>query len=611
MTTHFHINHQSPNQMFSYLIKKYFRVKPHVPADVYISAIKNKPYYIRQQLAKVSYIPEVVEALVNDVDPLVGETARQNEYWLLLGQFKSLLKLPKEEKFAFIEKDNFNNLLVFLIFETDPDVLEKIFLHPSISLQMLNTYYQFLMKRGFGPSDEIILERVKRVIEIKKNRIVKVSKILHFAKFNTSMEFFWEIAPYILDTDEMIRTALIENLSTLTSEQFIRYFEIRQEFLTKLNLNNLNFWLIAQEFTRLLSSKGLTFTDVVSETGENDKTFSKIIDTLIQFKLMILHRCSDNLSLRENLLPLAYAHTDTHADIQRAAAEILDLDELIFLIREDSFPQALGREVFRILKRHPSAEVQKKLSEIFIIFGERTRKKLREMETSINAYFDIIFSSLGYPQISKLKQATHILKSARDLTDDFLNGDSQNGTISRREIDILYQRIEKFYQRKILEIHLQMNENYIKDLREIYDILLILLKIPEKIVKEEGYQPEIHGGEYQMQLQKTKLLWRATISQYLNRIQELNLILQKKWMTIIHKTVSSLDFNEELNSALAALEKQYKNQVNCHLTIACKVCEKRNCASERFLRQMEFLIGEMLDVLEIEEFDMEIASIEK
>ena len=39
----------------------------------------------------------------------------------------------------------------------------------------------------------------------------------------------------------------------------------------------------------------------------------------------------------------------------------------------------------------------------------------------------------------------------------------------------------------------------------------------------------------------------------------------------------------------------YLTPVDCKLTIACNQCVKRSCAAERFLKETEFFIEELLD----------------
>lgn len=588
----------SPNKFFDYVIKKYFRVKPRVPEDVYIAAIRNKPYYIRQQLAQVSHFPKVVEALAEDVDPLVRQAAFNNEYWEILGQFKPLLKLTKEEKLSFIEKEGFQNLLVFIVFEDDPDVLERVFLNPSISLQMLNSYLHYLESRGFGPKDEQILKRLQQVILLKKNRIVKISKILHFHRFRTSFSFFKEILSFFLEEDPVILQSLLNTLNQLASRQIISYFEELDvnEYLQQHTRHEV--WSILEKIYAYRKRGKLKFLDEFHKNGASEKGPDPLLKQINFLKKSLLPGCEENLSLRENLLPVVSAHVDGDPEIRELAAGILSLEETLVLISDESFPRALGNEVFRILKQHPDPELQRQLNQVYMLYGDRIRKKLREMETTINAYFDIIFSSLGFPKIFKIRQALKILQNARELTHPFIH--SGNGSYSSDEINQLFEQIEKLLLQRFSQVSSLMDEQFRREILEIYQIVQILLQMPAQMVREEGFSPGLHKQDFHIQLAKAHLLWRTTIGQYLGRIKELNEMIQKKWLSVLPEDISPFEFQEELNRALSSLETNYKQQVGCQKTIACKVCSKRQCASERFLRQLEFMIGELLEDLKVE-----------
>jgi len=52
-----------------------------------------------------------------------------------------------------------------------------------------------------------------------------------------------------------------------------------------------------------------------------------------------------------------------------------------------------------------------------------------------------------------------------------------------------------------------------------------------------------------------------------------------------------------MQQVIAQLEEEYKREMNCQLNTSCRRCRKRPCAAERYLRQVEFFIGEFLDII--------------
>ncbi len=591
----------SPNQLIEYTLQRYFRRRTHRSIDQLLDKVFRQPYYKRIQIAERTIIPEVVDALAHDVDSWVRQAARRNEYWQLLGQYKSLLNMKKSDKIQFIQKEQFRNLLVFAVFETDPDVLEALFENATVSLAHLHLIRKLLKERGFGATDDIILERLEAVLQRKKHRVSKIYDIMKFKNKLESSEALAHLCALCLDADPVVRQAAFNAIAEVPLETLQTFLTTPNPFRNVSRHSVQMWWDVVLQLERQFVRQNHIQTQVAVLTGTDDQPEAPLSFTAI--KQTILEYAGTDLSNHDHFLTIVKAHLDEDPVIHEQANHIIAIDEILELVEDDTFPQAIGKKAVKILLQHPSLQLQHRLTQTLMKLSERTRKHLKEMETTINAYLDIIFNSLGYPRIQQIRHTLKTIAEARKLSEDHLKEELSNNPHLAQEaqqLRKLFTKIEQYYQQKLKDLYLTVTPSQKEELLEIYEMITIIGKIPEEVVQKEGYLFLSENGDYATQLHKARLVWRSTLGQYLGRLKEFEEMLQHKWLSILPRHTSRINFHRDLIQAQQELEQDYKRQVNCHLTIACSRCTKRICAAQRYFIQVEFLLGEMIDYLMLE-----------
>ncbi|OPX34056.1 hypothetical protein B1H10_04505 [candidate division KSB1 bacterium 4484_188] len=588
----------APNQIFGVVLEKYFRRTPPLPIQYYLPAIVEKPAAFRLQVAQVCRCPDVLEKLARDSDPMVAQQARQSEYWQLLGQYRQLLALPTEEKIDFIRRESFPVLLVFVAFETNLKILKEVFSHPGMSLHMLSTLRRHLEKRRNEFDVNPLLQIVQNVIAVRRRRILKVTEVFRQVKSDDGGDSIPRLLHFLLDEDEVVVRSAVNMLKQFDYSLLRKHIFSNSPF-AEAPPNNEKIWRMLQNLKkhyRLSCEPLLNMPDSPLGITESQQTF---LEDIYLRKIQLLKNCTENLDQTENLVTLAHVHLDSDPRIQQALNKILNIEELLSLINDSTFPKAVSFRIMEILKRHPSKYVQGRLSEIFLEIYDRTRQRLREMEITINAYFDIIFNSLGNPQIQQIRQAFKILKAAKKLTSGFID----QGRDDFREFDRVFElfgKISEFYQQKLSAIYLDMAENRVQELAEVYEILLMIEDIPREFLQKEGYFAHQNPRAYQRMFNSTRTIWRSTLGQYLGRLRELDEMIRRKWIHILPDKPQRKKMNQDMYKVIVRLEEKYKREMNCKITTACRNCPKRPCVSELYLRRVEFFLGELLDFIGIE-----------
>jgi hypothetical protein len=590
---------KAPKNLFDHIIKKYFRRIPFIPLPIYLSVVQDLSAVNRRKVARFCHFPEVIEFLAEDPDPSVRDAAFENEYWILLGQYKQLINLPPKEKLDFIQREGFSNIIIFLVFETDLKVLEALYHHPGISIYMLNTLRHYYQDRIEETGVRSHLELIQSVISIRKKRILLVSEILKEAKVGNPARSIPRLFRFLLNEDTVVVQSAV-NLLKKFDYALLREHIFKQNPFGNNGLDSEKIWPLIENLKQFYRLSNRPLLELSQSPLKISHTQQSFLNDIQQRKIMLLEYCGANLDKMQNVITLAYAHLDPGEKTQAKLREILSLDELLSLVSDKSFPKATGRRVLKILKQYPASSVQKRISEIHLEIFDRTRQRLREMEMSINAYFDIIFNSLGYPRIYQIRQAFKILESAKKLTGGFID---QND-VRYMEFDRVYElfgKISEFYQGKLMDIYLDMAKNRIHELRELYEVILMVMAIPEKFVQADGYSVKQNSAIYQKELNSANTIWRATIGQYLGRLHEMDEMIRRKWLFTIEDTKQKRLMKREMDFAIRNMERTYKKEVGCKLSLSCKDCQKRPCASERYLRQVEFFLGELLEFVELGE----------
>jgi len=583
-------NNKTSNKFFEEVLKRYFRIYPPLPSDNYIKSIKEKPAELRKKLANISHIPHLLDILSKDPDPWVREEVSKNNYWKILGRYKPLLYMPRMDKVKFIRKSNLSNILVFIIFETDLDVLREVFIHPEFSVKKLNYLRHFLIERGNGAKDSLILELVKTAIKLRRARIIKISSIIQAQKVKFTDYSIPHILQYLLDEDEVVVVSAIEALQDFDNKDFFNILFRKNPLPENEEAASLKIYQILEKL-----NERYILPDIAQEDKEHsDKNSIFLIDQqILKRKIELIKHCSRDLSIRDNLLTIIHAYLDQNPSIQLMLNKILNIKEIISLLKDDTTSLALVKESIKILKNHPSMDVQTEVNDLFVMMSKRTQKQLKEMEATINAYFDIIFNSMEYPTIYRIRQAIKILDTTKTLTNRYFLEINQ-----KKDQDKLYKlfaQIDDFYISRLNQTQLNLDKTHIQELEDVYEMIKMLLNMPKKIVADQGFLFNTQTNEYENQIQKARLLWRSTIGQYLGRLKEFAELLKEKWIVSFEDEKSKNEFLVEYNRSERILESQYKNDIGCSLKLDCSVCKKRSCAGERFLVHIEFILGEFIE----------------
>lgn len=588
----------SPLQVLEFALKRYFRTGPPMPLSLYLKIIRRKPFYIRQKIARTSHFPEVLDELAGDPDPLVQTAVKENDYWQLLGQYKALLRLTVKEKQDFISRESFPTLLVFIVFEKEPAVLKRIFYHPDISLPMLHLIRNFFRERGVDEADRRIFQLLNRIIEERKIRVYSLKQILGSGSQEFSLTQIGNLLENLLAEDAIIMEAAFKKLQSLKPEMLESVFDDLHRLRKKMKWNEYRTWLILKKFLLLLR-------ETKNENpAKHLPEIPKLAAVAAKARLDILQFCAQDLSDRNKFRTIVMAHMDPSRRMRQAAAKIISLQEILTLVQDESFPQGSAREVIQILKNHPSPAVQETLEKIFVQLSGRIRKQLREMEASIEAYCDIIFDSAQLARRQQARQIHRLLKTARELALIYLSSAEADRSEASRVIGAL-QQSQNYFEKQFSAGNSSLNGKELNQLQEKMEIISALLDLPAEIVKNEGFSAENDGINYLNNLQKARLLWRSILGQYLGRFRELDDFIRQKWLSVLEAEMERENAEKYLRNALNQLEADYKSQVLCKLKTECKDCRRRNCAAERFLRQNEFLISELLDFLKTEPVSLE------
>lgn len=543
MINTFSMLYHNPAKLLEYVLENYFRKSDAAGQEARIMQLLKQTSEVRWHVARIYHDPQLIEILIDDPSPMVRKAAMDNPYWLILGQFKPLLSLPEVEKIQYIGREGFSSILVFLVYETNLKVLKSAFLNPTVSIAMLEMMRRYLIRRGTRSIDNDILRLIQQSIKLKQHYLRQISAI-NRAKDNQDVAHcIANLTPFLLDEDMVIVQTAVSHLerypyseiaAALISPTILQYISVHQLWCV-LDAVRRHFCYVKDDFKpeRLVEMNGFPPVDPLK--------------TLVQSrKLELLELCQSDLNNPHYFFTVVQAHTDEDKQVRKMVTDIINVDELISLITDNSFPVLRAMKSLNILSQHPFPSIRKRLESATVQLALRSQKRLEEMETTINACLDIVF----------------------DFGKVVLSGKIQNDV------------------------------NTLKELNYIYELLVMIVNFPGETVKNENFAKAEDPQLYREQHHKVHSLWKATIGQYLGRLKELEEVIRDKWVVplITGGKHRSREY-QEFSRTLRQLEWDYKKAVGCELAIACRKCQNRACASERFLVQIEYLIGEIIDKL--------------
>jgi len=235
-------------EYYAYIMERYFRRQPPIPSHIYLSGEAAEDSNVRRLVAEKCNFPSIINILANDENDLVRQTARENEFWKLVGRYQDILGFGRKERKSFAHNEGRQNIIVMLMFEDDPEIVEEILHNPAISLKMLVLYMQLLKKRGSGRKDFELQEIAKRILIERREQIIKISSIYKAAEKITETENISTLLGCLADHDRTVRRA-IENIlarqDASVIKQFVNYSLEEEKFDSSLSHFSVLSWLLS------------------------------------------------------------------------------------------------------------------------------------------------------------------------------------------------------------------------------------------------------------------------------------------------------------------------------------------------------------------------------
>ncbi len=591
---------QTESEYFKFVMERYFRKIPPIPTNVYLNLGNSIDEKNRIKLATLCHFPSIVNTLARDKNYKVAEAALKNDFWLLVGELQDVLGFGKRERREFARQEVFRIILVLLMFEDDLDVIREVLRNASVSTQMLAIFINLLDKRGRGQKDRQILKEAQDVLLAKKQRIIKASEIKKSRKHLSQNEYQLSLVRKLADDDKVIRKAVHNILVDLKPELILEFILLTTKEGPKDEI--LSQFIILSELTQVIEKREDLRKTSAMELFEEKSADSKFrnlnvaeyfSDLINRQRLSLLDQCQEDLTDFQHVLLLANCHCDFNEEIRSIANNIISLDDIFSLVNDISTPQHIFKAVLDILRDHPLEGIQKKVESTYQDESKRLWTRLKELEQTINAYFDIIFQSLGFTQINEYNVSIKSLEQA-ERTIEHLSPRLDDST--RKKIDQAlpaFVEIKKAVEMQIYEINADTTPGKLKDLYHIQDIIQQIYDL--KNIGKEGLRPGILKDIDPELLTKAGKIWQSALGQFLGRIKHLNEMIKIKFAILAKEVEKHENVQGDFVEVVETFEENHKKKIKCNLTIACNQCSKRGCASERFLTETEFFIDELLD----------------
>jgi hypothetical protein len=582
------------------VIEKYFRKIPPVPTNIYLNQANALEVKHRIEVARLCHFPSIINTLARDEHHQVQAAARENEFWILIGQLQDVLGFEKRERREFARQEVFRIILVLLIFEDDIDVLREVMRNASISTKMISIFINFLHKRGRGRKDQLLLKEAQVILNEKKQRIVKAAEIRKAHKDLTVAENQKTILSKLADNDRVIRKAVHNILLDVHPEQLFPFIQIAINRTGQDSVLN-QFIILTEMLTLVMRREGLKKTKIrdlqesmIRDREAGDISVQKYFSNLIQQqRLEILDNCQDDLTNFDNILLLANCHCDSDDTIRNVAANIISIEDVFSLVSDVSTPQHIFRALLDILSEHPDEEIRRRVSATYIEESERLRNRLKELEQSITAYFDIIFNSLGFPQINEYNVSIKSIEQTEKTIDHLAPRFDQN---LKEKVDITqsaFAEIKKAIEMEIYNINANIRKEALSDLGHVADMIQHIIDL--KDFGREGLRPGVIDDIDPELLTRARTIWQSALGPFLGRIKHLNEMAKIKFSIMARQFDKSETIQNDFIEVMDSFEHAHKKKIDCHLKIGCSQCVKRSCAAERFLLETQFFIEELLD----------------
>jgi hypothetical protein len=591
---------QNEEEYFKVVMERYFRRIPPIPTNLYLNLPEAQKEENRVKIATVCHFPSIINTLARDKSYKVVEAALKNDFWILIGELQDVLGFGKKERKEFARQEVFRIILVLLMFEDDLDVIGEVLRNASVSTLMLSTFIKILENRGRGQKDKQFLKEAKKVLQEKKQRIIKASDLLKSRKKMLESQYQITIIQKLADDDKVIRKAVHNILADLDPALLIDLVilatkkdssgKILEQFIILSELQEL---INRRDGLRQLTIANLNINRPLDPEFQNSTLTEYFLEIINRQRLFLLDRCQEDLTNFQHVMLLANCHCDSNEEIRDIANSILSLDDIFALVNDNSTPQHFFKSILDILSEHPDEEVQNRVEATYHDESERLWTRMKEMEQTINAYFDIIFQSLGFTQINEynisiksLEQAERTIENLVPRLDDTIKEKINNAVP-------VFAAIKKAVETQIYEINANTTPSGLKDLSHIQDIIDQIFAL--RNIGKEGLRPGVIKDIDPELLEKARKIWQSALGQFLGRIKHLNEMIKIKFALLAREVEQHENIQSDFVEIIETFEENHKKKINCKLETACNQCPKRGCASERFLTETQFFIEELMD----------------
>jgi hypothetical protein len=590
-------------EYYEYVMEKYFRKHAPVPNGFYLSQEIMEDMNIRMAVARNCHFPSLISALANDEYDQVRKVAYQNEFWQLLGRFQDVLDFGKRERMFLATHEDSFNLITLLIFERDLDVFTEILKNPFISIKMMELYLKLLKQRSKDRIDEQMVEIVDNVISIRKEENVKVQRINQLArqvKRTASME---QLLKMLGDEDPVIQRIVVSLLNSVDPMVLRKFIYVS---LGKVKFDNLlqNF-IILTELIKICKERSDLNKISVSSLGtigfkirSNKHRYMGdfFMHLLTKKRIAVVKSSEEDVTDFSNVTLLSHCHISKDRVLRSLAEEIMNVNLIMSLVNDLSTPKKIFTDVLGILEKHPDENVVAQVEQSRMRESERLKESLKELEISVQAYFDIIFQSLGYNQINEYKNVVKSIEMTDKQIRKFENVLRESLGDQHGELNEIFHKIQKILNNRAKVIYFDTSQKTVRELEYILSLIDEIFKLKEFGLK--SLRPG-SSADFESEVRsKASAIWRSAISFYLGRIKDLSEMIQKKIAKVAFENERN-NFELDIDSSIEEIEGKYKKSIDCNLKIACAVCSRRGCAAERFLFETRFFISKFLDGLSV------------
>lgn len=592
---------KSETEFFQYTVEKYFRKVPPVPTNIYLKENSSQILENRIKMAKLCHFPSVINTLYRDENEAVRKSVEKNDFWILIGKLQDVLGFEKKERRQFARREVSKILVVLLMFEDDLDILGEVLRNPSISIKMINLYINLLKERGRGKKDEQIRSEAIAVLKEKKSRILKASVINKAGKNLNDIKNIELLIYYLADDDKVIRKA-VKNIVLDSDPVFISQM-IEKIIENNKRSNPLTQFICASEIIDVVRKRdnlkrvSIEYLKLPSERlhdGQHHTVAEYFNYQLNSKKRMLIKSCLEDLTNFDSVIMLTYGHCDMNREIRQLAENILPLEDLFSLVKDISTPQKVFKSILNILSEHPEETVHQRVDQIFQEESKRLWNRLKELETMMEACFDVIFQSLGFTEINQYVGAFKSL----ELSEKFLQKFWKRFTPSlQQKIETsqpILKEVRETFETAIYKIEADVSKDRLIELDQVQNMVEQIIDLKKFDI--EGLRQGASESLDKNLLKKTRRIWQSALGQFLGRIKSLDEMLKVKFEKLAEKEVAKNELIEsDFKEVIIEIEELHKNKVNCSLPHPCQDCMRRGCAAERYLTQVHFINQELLD----------------